>query len=139
MLQHLTWPRTGAFLDLTEGALDITHIVDLTVLYPDQEKAASILDIMWGQKAQQVYFHYRVFELTSDGVYGESWLNDRWLEKEALMKSFYQNPDEFLRTKAGNLRPIQMSFWKLLIYNIIMMIGFCIVFIVVKFLLSIIF
>lgn len=133
----MTWPRTGAFLDLTEGALDLTHIVDLTILYPDQEKATSILDIVLGRHPQQIYFHYRIFELTADGMYGENWLNERWLEKEALMKSFYDNPDHFLRTKAGVLRPIQMSYFRLLLNNILMMMGFCVVYVVIKFLVSV--
>ena len=137
MLQHLTWPRTGAFLDLTEGSLDISHIVDMTILYPDQEKATSILDILLGRHAQQIYFHYRVFETRSDGVYGENWLNERWLEKEALMKSFYENPDEFIRTKAGVLRPITMSYPRLLLNNVAMMLGFCVVYVVIKFLVSV--
>lgn len=124
-------------MDLTEGALDLTHIVDLTILYPNQETAISVIDIVLGRRPQQIYFHYRVFELTSDGIYGEKWLNERWIEKEALMKSFYDNPDDFLRTKAGVLRPIQMSYCRLVLSNIFMLMGFFVVYVVIKFLVSV--
>jgi hypothetical protein len=109
----------------------------MTILYPSQEKTTWILDILLGRHPQQIYFHYRIFEVTPDVMYNEKWLNDRWLEKEHLMHSFYENPDEFLRTKAGVLRPIQMSYLKLLVNNILMMAGFCVVYVVIKFLVSV--
>lgn len=124
MLNHLTWPRTGAFLDLLEGELHFSHIIDLTFLYSNQETTSSILDILLGRHPQKIYFYYRVFQVTPEINYDEAWLNSRWTEKEAIMKTFYENPDEFFKTHAGQLRPVSMSMTKLLLNNVIVLIGF---------------
>jgi lysophosphatidylglycerol acyltransferase 1 len=114
LLKHLTWPRAGAFYDVADDLVGVTHIVDCSILYPDQENTLSILDIVMGRKPGPIYFHYRVFEVNEKMLLDEKWLNDRWLEKEQLMSEFYSNKEEFLRTKAGSLRPVQMNFIKLI-------------------------
>lgn len=136
-LSHLTWPRTGAFLDLTEGNLGLTHIVDLTILYLSQRQCCTILDIALGRNSQPIYFYYRIFEVEPDVAYDENWLNQRWLEKEELMKSFYSDPEEFLRTKAGQLRPVKLSLIKLIGNQLCILIACFVMYLVVKYLLSI--
>lgn len=119
-LKHLTWPRAGAFLDLMDTRLGVTHIVDLTILYKDQVETVSIVDIAMGRRPQAVYFHYRVFEVSPQNIssYDENWLNQKWMEKEQLMKNFYDNPEEFLRTKAATLRPVELNYLKLVAIQI---------------------
>ena len=119
MLQHLTWPRSGAFLDATDGSVGITHIVDLTILYQDLEDTVTILDIAMGRRPQPVYFHYRIFEVTDDVTLDEHWLNARWVEKEALMKSFYDDQSEFIRSKCSSgLRPVQIDYFRLIMIQV---------------------
>jgi len=60
-----------------------------------------------------IYFHYRTYEVTPDTVLNEEWLNARWLEKEALMHDFYTNPSQFLNQRAGQLRPVVLSWTKM--------------------------
>lgn len=136
-LKYLTWPRTGAFTDITDGHVYLTHIVDLTILYLDQRACTTILDIALGRNSQPIYFHYKIFEVRPDVAYDETWLNQRWLEKEQLMKSFYDNPDEFIRTKAGTLRPSKLSFVVLIFNQICILVGCFVMFLVVKYLVSI--
>lgn len=136
-LHHLTWPRTGAFLDLLEGELHFSHIVDLTFLYPDQEVASSIVDILLGRNPQTIYFHYRVFPVSPDTIYNEAWLNARWAEKEVLMKCFYENRDEFFKNYAGQCRPVSMSMTRLILNNIIVLAGFAAMCATIFFLISV--
>ena len=112
-LRHLTWPRSGAFLDVMDTSVGITHIVDMTLLYKDQIDTVTIVDIAMGRRSQPVYFHYRVFEVLPGVSYDENWLNARWMEKEQIMKCFYESPEEFFRTKAGSLRPVELNYAKL--------------------------
>jgi lysophosphatidylglycerol acyltransferase 1 len=114
-LSHLTWPRVGAFQDLVEPSLGVSHIVDLTILYESQDEniAPSILDIVMGRKAEKVYFHYRTMEINETTVLDEEWLNSLWNSKDKLMAEFYANKIEFLRTRGGRLRPIEMSYLKM--------------------------
>lgn len=109
----------------------------MTILYMSQRKCATILDITLGRNAQPIYFHYKIFEVDPLVAYDENWLNQRWLEKEQLMKSFYDDPQEFLRTKAGQLRPIKLSLLKLVFNQFCILAGCVVMYLVVKYLLSI--
>lgn len=79
---------------------------------------------MFGRNSQTIYFYYRVFQVTPDVSYDENWLNARWTEKEEIMKTFYENQDEFFKNYAGQLRPVHMSMTRLILNNIIIIIGF---------------
>lgn len=136
-LTHLTWPRTGAFLDLMEGKLRFTHIIDLTIFYLDQATCMTILDIVMGRNLQPVYFHYKVFEVSPDEAFDQNWLHDRWLEKEQRMKAFYEDPEDFLRTKAGQLRPVKLSLLRLLFNQVLIFIGCIAMYTIIKYLLSV--
>lgn len=46
--QHVTHPRFKAFKDLIGPDIRVTHIVDVTLLYRNQEDPLSILDIAFG-------------------------------------------------------------------------------------------
>ncbi|XP_015786795.1 acyl-CoA:lysophosphatidylglycerol acyltransferase 1 [Tetranychus urticae] len=75
-LNRTVWPRYGAFDELLDERIGITHIVDLTILYCDQENPITIFDIAKGIKPEPVYFLFRVYEITHDILDDESLNSD---------------------------------------------------------------
>ncbi|KAI1309006.1 Acyl-CoA:lysophosphatidylglycerol acyltransferase 1 [Halotydeus destructor] len=114
VLKHLTWPRAGAFYDLADESVGITHVVDMSVLYANQDAPISIGDIIFGLRPGPVFFHYRVFERSPDIPLDEKWLNERWLEKEQLMHEFYTDKEHFLAKNSNSMRPIELSWLKMI-------------------------
>lgn len=133
------WPRYGAFEELADVRLGVTHIVDLTILYADQDKTLSIIDIAKGIRREPVYFVYRVFELDRDDDDDVSpiidgspqnevrhlsrnrlnleWLQNLWKEKEQIIEEFYSDQENFFQTY-GTGRPIDLSYSKLFFIHI---------------------
>ncbi|XP_074600000.1 acyl-CoA:lysophosphatidylglycerol acyltransferase 1-like [Brevipalpus obovatus] len=140
-LKRVVWPRYGAFEELADVRLGVTHIVDLTILYADQDKTLSIIDIAKGIRREPVYFVYRVFELDCDDDDDDDvspitdgspqnelrhtarnrlnleWLQNLWKEKEQLIEDFYSDQENFFQTY-GNGRPIDLSYSKLFFIHI---------------------
>jgi len=117
---------------MIDKRLGITHLIDLTIIYPNPDNPLSILDIAKGIKKAQVYFIYKVYEIREDNDVkfensgdsnkpfekllrkdiNEQWLRELWLKKEDLMDSFYQNPSQFLE-KIGSKQMIDLSLQKM--------------------------
>lgn len=114
VLQHLTWPRAGAFHDMCDQSLGVTHVVDLTLLYDSQQDPISISDIIFGTRPGPIYFYYRTFQVDNVHELDEQWLHNRWLEKEQLLAEFYHDKQQFLQAKAKELRPIELNWIKMI-------------------------
>ena len=72
LLNRTVWPRYGAFEELLDERIGITHIVDFTILYCDQENSISIFDIAKGIKPEPVYILFKIYEITDDIVCDEN-------------------------------------------------------------------
>lgn len=115
-LKHVTWPRYGAFNDLIDKRLGVTHIVDLTIIYPHLEETLSIIDILKGDRPADVQMIYRIFPLDEIEPTSE-WLNQIWKDKEQTMANFYENQQKFLSTQI-KFNEVKLSLGKAITINI---------------------
>lgn len=116
-LRNVVWPRVGAFKDLTDKRLGITHIVDLTIIYPSLDQAISLVDILFGREPTPVYFIYRVYNL-NDIELNDEWLNELWKKKDDCIQRFYDDKQSFLKSET-KIREVQMQWSKMLLINVI--------------------
>lgn len=103
-------PRCTGFIYLVNllGQDRMTDIYDVTVAYPDNLPSPET-NIFFGGVPREVHYHVRFYpasdlpwnvdaESVEPGVDVNmrlaSWLRARWLEKELLLKQYYNNPSE---------------------------------------------
>lgn len=115
-LKYTTWPRFGAFKDLLSSDLNVTRIVDCTILYSNIDKPISALDIMKGDKKMDVYMHYSTYQVENESL-DEDWLRNIWMKKEESMRLFYENKDEFLKSNP-TFNVVNLSWLKIFLVNI---------------------
>lgn len=115
-LKYTTWPRFGAFKDLLDRNLNVTRIVDCTILYADLDKPVNVFDIMKGDRKSKVYMHYKTYLVDNEKL-DEEWLRNVWLKKEELMRLFYENKDEFLDSHP-TYNTIDLSWFKIFLVNV---------------------
>ncbi|KAG9509393.1 Serine/threonine-protein kinase Nek8, partial [Fragariocoptes setiger] len=109
--KYVTHPRFGAFKDLTDPLVGITHLVDCTLLYDSLSEPLSILDIAFGSRQEPVFIHYRLFERDKITEGLNDWLQKVWLEKEKLMQTFYEDRDTFYRNVGHKRLRIKRLDW----------------------------
>jgi len=115
-LKYTTWPRYGAFKDLLDRKLNITRIIDCTIMYSDFDKPLGVFDIMKGTKKSEIYFHYKNYYVANEQL-DEEWLRRVWLNKEELMRSFYENKEQFLgQNETFNV--VNLSYLKIIFINL---------------------
>jgi len=115
-LKYTTWPRYGAFRDLLDRKLNITRIIDCTILYKNADKPLGVFDIMKGDKKSEVYLHYQNHNVANEQL-DEEWLRNIWLKKEALMRSFYDDKQQFLEQNPV-YHVVNLSWLKIVLINI---------------------
>ncbi|XP_054164544.1 acyl-CoA:lysophosphatidylglycerol acyltransferase 1-like [Oppia nitens] len=99
LLSHVTYPRFGAYSELMESDVGVTHVVDLTIGYEDLQNPQTILDIARGHKKSYVLFNYRIFDIRKNPeIRTEQWLNQIWREKEELLFKYYTDKQSVLQT-----------------------------------------
>ena len=137
ILKHVIWPRYGAFEELVDSRVGVTHIVDLTVMYLDPQNQVSLFNILRGDRKESVKYFFRVFEVddspVNDGSVSSSdreisvvtreelnreWLQNLWIEKEEIMENFYSNREKFYLTH-GLGRRVQLSYSKIFLIYLI--------------------
>lgn len=91
MTKYVTHPRFGAFKDLIDGNVGVTHIVDATLLYNDIRKPVSILDIVLGNRKELALLHCKIYSRDEVDP-SEDWLRKLWLQKDKFMQNYYDNP-----------------------------------------------
>ena len=89
-LAHCLWPRAKAFLMTVETlGTTIDACYDATLTF---ERDVSFFDMLRGRGRTVVHFHVRRYPMATlrtmspDAL--SAWLDDRWLEKEALLEKF---------------------------------------------------
>lgn len=113
LTKYVTHPRFGAFKDLIDPSVGVTHIIDTTLLYDDIKNPLSILDIAFGTRKEPVILNYKVYQRSEINP-TEEWLRNIWLEKDRLMTRFYEDRDSVYRQFEGTLRVAQLDWYKVL-------------------------
>lgn len=84
LVQHL---RRADFLDA---------VYDLTIAYPDYIPQSEV-DLIRGKFPREVHFHIRRIASADIPTHDDStlrrWLEDRWCDKEAILKGFYERKE----------------------------------------------
>ena len=91
ILNNVTYPRFGAYSELVDPTVGVTHVVDLTICYDDLEHPPSIVDILGGRRVCEVHFYYRIHPITKnhDDVRSERWLREQWQLKDKMLTAHY--------------------------------------------------
>lgn len=113
MTKYVTHPRFGAFKDLIDPSVNVTHIVDATLLYDDIKNPLSILDIAMGNRKEPAILNYKIYERSKINP-TEEWLRNIWLEKDKLLQQYYEDRDCVYRQFEGSMRTAKMDWFKVL-------------------------
>lgn len=111
--KYVTHPRFGAFKDLMDPSVGVTHIVDATLMYDNIENPLSILNIALGNRKEPAILHYKVYERERINP-SDEWLRNIWLEKDKMLEKFYEDRDKVLSSFESTLRTAALDWYKLL-------------------------
>ncbi|VDI83923.1 lysocardiolipin and lysophospholipid acyltransferase, partial [Mytilus galloprovincialis] len=112
VLEHVTLPRIGAVKVITDSLYHDTlqngvkkeslvpaerklkWVIDITIGYPDRD-SLSFPGMMAGiYSPRQIHVHYRAYPITEvphDSNHLQTWLYDRYIEKEEFLEQYYNN------------------------------------------------
>lgn len=113
LTKYVTHPRFGAFRDLIDPNVGVTHIVDATLMYDDIKDPPSILDIVLGNRKENAVIHYRIHK-RQDIEPTEEWLREIWLDKEKLLQHYYENRDSVYKYFGRSIRACKLDWMKLI-------------------------
>lgn len=113
MTRYVTHPRFGAFKDLIDPSVEITHIVDATLLYDDIRNPLSILDIALGTRKEPAILNYKVYKRSEINP-TEEWLRTIWLEKDKLLQQYYEDRSSVYKRFENTMRAAKLDWFKLL-------------------------
>ncbi|XP_024881027.1 lysocardiolipin acyltransferase 1-like [Temnothorax curvispinosus] len=89
-------PKTTGFAYLVQHlqrASYLDAVYDLTIAYPDYIPQSEV-DLIRGKFPREVHFHIRRISSADIPAHDDStlrrWLEDRWSDKEAILKGFYE-------------------------------------------------
>lgn len=111
--KYVIHPRYGAFRDLMDPSVGVTHIVDATLMYDDIRNPLSILDIGFGNKKEAVLLHHKVYD-RSQIEPSEEWLRKIWFEKDKLLERYYEDRDSVYKMIDGTLRVLRQDWLKII-------------------------
>lgn len=109
--KYVTHPRFGAFKDLIDPSVEVTHIVDATLLYDDIKNPLSILDIAMGSRKEPALLHYKVYKRSEINP-TEEWLRNIWLEKDKLLQQYYEDRSKAFERFEGTMRSAKLDWLK---------------------------
>lgn len=116
-------PKTTGFAYLVQHLQHASYldaVYDLTIAYPDYIPQSEI-DLIRGKFPREVHFHIRRISSADIPAHDDStlrrWLEDRWSEKEVILKGFYErkafSTQIWPMTKTLPLRAA-LGFWSIL-------------------------
>lgn len=111
LTKYVTHPRFGAFKDLIDPSVEVTHIVDATLLYDDIKNPLSILDIALGNRKEPALLHYKVYKRSEINP-TEEWLRNIWLEKDKLLQQYYEDRGKALERFESTMRSAKLDWLK---------------------------
>lgn len=113
MTRYVTHPRFGAFKDLIDPSINVTHIVDATLLYNDIKNPLSIMDIALGNRKEPTLLNYKVYKRSEINP-TEEWLRSLWLEKDKLLQRYYEDRASVYVQLEGTFRAARLDWIKVL-------------------------
>uniref|UniRef100_A0A6G1SJ31 Acyl-CoA:lysophosphatidylglycerol acyltransferase 1 n=1 Tax=Aceria tosichella TaxID=561515 RepID=A0A6G1SJ31_9ACAR len=113
LTKYVTHPRFGAFKDLIDPSVGVTHIVDATLIYDDIKNPISIIDIGLGNKKEPAILHFKVYNRSEINP-TEEWLRNIWLEKDKLLAKYYEDRTNILKKFAKTFRVAKLDWFKTL-------------------------
>lgn len=117
LTRYVTHPRFGAFKDLIDPSVNVTHIVDATLMYEDIKDPVSIFDIVLGSRKEAAILHYKVYN-RNEIEPNEQWLRNIWLEKDKLLQRYYEDRDSAYRELCQSLRCAKLDWIKVIFVHI---------------------
>lgn len=134
-LANVVYPRWRAIADLLAPEIGLTHLVDLTILYPGHP--IGIFELLIDVPKEPIILLYKIFEITDEGDSVMSheyhpyikqiprsritndWLVSLWKEKDQLIDLYNTNKVEFMRIHGASERHIEVSFFMLFCTHIV--------------------
>lgn len=113
MTRYVTHPRFGAFKDLIDPSVGVTHIVDATLFYDDIRNPLSILDIAFGNRKEPAILNYKVYNRSEINP-TEEWLRNIWLEKDKLLQQYYEDRSCIYKRFEDTMRAAKLDWFRLL-------------------------
>lgn len=113
LTKYVTHPRFGAFKDLIDPSVGVTHIVDATLIYDDIKDPISIIDIGLGNKKEPAILHFKVYKRSEINP-TEEWLRNIWLEKDKMLAKYYEDRATNLKKFAKTFRVAKLDWFKTL-------------------------
>jgi lysophosphatidylglycerol acyltransferase 1 len=111
--EYVTHPRFGAFKDLIDPSVGVTHIVDATLIYDNIRDPISMVDIGLGNKKEPAILHFKVYKRSEINP-NEEWLRSIWLEKDKMLAEYYKNRTELLKRFSKTFRIAKLDWFKTL-------------------------
>lgn len=111
LTKYVTHPRFGAFKDLIDPSVEVTHIVDATLLYDDIKNPLSILDIALGSRKEPALLHYKVYKRSEINP-TEEWLRNIWIEKDKLLQQYYEDRGKAMERFESTMRSAKLDWLK---------------------------
>lgn len=62
-LDFVLWPRLGVFMAMVDRSVGMTHIMDVTILYPWTTDDGSLEYAFNFTKTMEIYYYYRIYEI----------------------------------------------------------------------------
>ena len=113
LTKYVTHPRFGAFKDLIDPSVGVTHIVDATLIYDNIKDPISILDIGLGNKKEPAILNFKVYKRSEINP-TEEWLRNIWLEKDKMLTKYYEDRTDILKKFAKTFRVAKLDWFKTL-------------------------
>lgn len=144
-MRNVVYPRFKAFADLLHPSIDLTHIVDLTILYSGQP--SGMFEVLVDSPKEPIILLYKIYEVIDEGDAAASreyhpyvnqiqrnqitneWLIKIWREKDELIDLFNNDKAEFMRLHSASERHIEVNFFMVFCTHMIyfLLIGFMII------------
>lgn len=111
--KYVTHPRFGAFKDLIDPSVGVTHIVDTTLFYNDIKNPLSVLDITLGTRKEPAILNYKLYKRSEINP-TEEWLRNIWLDKDKRLAKYYENRSSFVKLIEHSMRVAKLDWFKIL-------------------------
>lgn len=110
-------------------------IYDVSIAYPQHFPTREV-ELVTGSVPEEVHFHikrYSVENLATDEESLADWCRQRWLEKEAQLKSYYEGPKKFdspvlntgpMENRASMVLKLAMFYWVVFIFGSLLLLYF---------------
>jgi len=132
VLSNVLYPRFGAYSEIMDPLVGITHVVDLTIAYEDIEDTPSMAKLTYSDKNTKILLNYRIFDVKQTlDIRSEEWLNMVWRDKEIFMQKFYADREGLL-SSLTQFNVVTHNRFKVFIINLFYILFWFVIYFLVK-------